>query len=285
MALEMILSPKRAERRPWELFFVGLIYAGLSVLLVHWIFLRDDVLVRSSGILVVTFSIMFSMPYIYHLIKLEYKKEESSDETLSLFAEHSKAIYSFLFLFLGFLVAFSAMYILLDSPEIYRAQIETYCAINHNTNFNYCVSQYGLGDSKLTGGVVKSDIFLLIFSNNLGVLVFSIIFSVIFGAGGIFILAWNATVIAAAMMIYTEGNIYLMHMGLLRYMIHGSFEIGAYFMGMLSGGIVGISLIKKEFGTEKFFKVLRNACLLILGAIVVLLLGAWVEVYITPKLF
>jgi uncharacterized membrane protein SpoIIM required for sporulation len=282
--LEMILSPRRAERRPWELFFVGLIYAGLSVLLVHWIFSGDEVLVKYSGIFVVTFSIMFSMPYMYYLMKIEAQKEYENEDTIHLFKEHSKAIYSFLFLFLGFLVAFFVMYIALGSTENYRAQIETYCGINYPNNYEFCTSQYGLGEKKITGGVTKTNIFGAIFTNNLYVLIFSIIFSVIFGAGGIFILAWNASVIAAAMVIFAKSNIYSLPLSLLRYMIHGFPEIGAYFMGTLAGGMIGISLLRKEFGSERFFKVLRDSCLLVLGAIIILLIAAWVEVYITPLL-
>ena len=72
--LEMLINPKKAERRPWELFFVGAFYASLSILLVNWIFAQDAVLSRYSGILVVTFTVMFSMPFVYYTIRLEEKK-------------------------------------------------------------------------------------------------------------------------------------------------------------------------------------------------------------------
>jgi hypothetical protein len=69
--LEMLLNPRKAERHPWELFFVGVFYASLSILLVNWIFSQDAVLSKYSGILVVTFTVMFSMPFVYYTIKLE----------------------------------------------------------------------------------------------------------------------------------------------------------------------------------------------------------------------
>ena len=105
--LEMLLSPRKAEREPWTMFFVGLIYASLSVLLVNWIFSSDAVLAKYSGILVVTFTVMFSLPFMYYLIKNEEEKDMHYEGIFRVLREHSKAIISLLWLFLGFIVAFS----------------------------------------------------------------------------------------------------------------------------------------------------------------------------------
>ena len=68
-------------------------------------------------------------------------------------------------------------------------------------------------------------------------------------------------------------------------MIHGVPEIGSYFIVALAGGIVSVAIIKHEFGTEKFWEVLQDSLNLIILAVIVLFLGAVVEVYITPALF
>ena len=68
---EMILNPRRSERRPWEMLFVGLVYASLSVLIVDFVFSSDIVLAKFSGILIVTFTVMFSIPFFYYMIKIE----------------------------------------------------------------------------------------------------------------------------------------------------------------------------------------------------------------------
>ena len=104
---EMILSPRRSERRPWEMLFVGLIYASISILMVHWIFAKDPVLSAYSGIFTITFVVMFSIPYVYYTIKLEEEKNMQTSNSLILLKEHSKAIMCFLWLFLGFIIAFS----------------------------------------------------------------------------------------------------------------------------------------------------------------------------------
>ncbi|MFA5020165.1 MAG: stage II sporulation protein M [Candidatus Pacearchaeota archaeon] len=283
--LEMIISPKRSKKKPWELFFVGLIFASVSILMVHWIFSGDIVLSKYSGILVVTFTVMFSIPYIYYSIRLEESEDLIIEDTMSRLKEHGKALHAFIWLFIGFIVAFSFWYIILGSTDNYKAQIETYCSINSPGNFEGCTSQYGASKVKTMGASIDQSHLFKIFSNNLYVLIFAVIFSLIFGAGGIFILAWNASVISAAMVIFAKSNLYTLPISLVRYMIHGIPEIGAYFAGTLAGGIIGISIVKKEFKSEKFWDILHDSLSLIIFGLILLIIAAFIEVYITPKLF
>lgn len=285
--LEMIINPRKAERRPWELFFVGLVYASLAILLVTWIFGSDPVLSKYSGILVVTFTVMFSIPFVYYTIKLEERRIVKGKKMIPLLHEHQKAIMAFMWLFIGFVVAFAFWYIVLDSPDNFKAQIETYCMINRPSNFDQCVSQYGVntGKTPTTGYITNTERLFLIFSNNIYVLIFTLIFSLIFGAGVMFILAWNASVISAAIGIFTQSDLKSLPLGLARYMIHGIPEIAAYFIVALAGGLVSIAVIRHEFGTEKFWEVLEDSLSLVILAIIVLFLGALIEVFITPAIF
>ena len=41
--LEMIVNPKSSTEKPWKMFFVGFIFASVSILLVWWAFLKDPV--------------------------------------------------------------------------------------------------------------------------------------------------------------------------------------------------------------------------------------------------
>jgi len=71
--IEEIMHPKKTDKGPWKMFFVGLIFASLSLLLVHWFFSNDPDLSKASGIMVVLFCIMFTLPYMYFIIKREEK--------------------------------------------------------------------------------------------------------------------------------------------------------------------------------------------------------------------
>ena len=284
--LEMLINPRKVERRPWEMFFVGIFYASVSLLLVNWIFTKDAVLSQYSGVLLVTFTVMFSMPFMYYVLKQEEKKITPQEGSLPLLLEHRRALAAFIWLFLGFVIAFSFWYIVLSSTQSFKAQIETYCLINQPSNFQECAKQYGIKTSSVaTGFTTSTERLLLIFTNNIYVLIFTLVFSLIFGAGVIFVLAWNASVIAAAIGIFTKLQLKSLPFGLLRYMIHGIPEIVSYFIVALAGGLVSVAIIKHEAGTEKFWQVLQDSLNLIIVAIIVLAIAAIIEVFITPLFF
>jgi len=284
---EMIINPRKAERRPWEMFFVGAFYATLSLVLTQWIFSGDPVLSKYTGILVVTFTVMLSLPFMYFAIKNEEEKDLQGYSFLGLIKEHSKALTYFMFLFFGFIVAFSFWYIAFDDGnQNFRAQIETYCLINRPTNFDNCVGDYALNNvAKTTGYFGAEDKIINIFTNNVYVLIFTLLFSLIFGAGAIFILAWNASVISAAIGIFSESSLLNLPIGLFRYMIHGVPEIGSYFTGALAGGIISIAVIKHDVKSEKFWIILQDSLNLVILAVVLLVIAALIEVLITPLFF
>ncbi|MBU3907407.1 MAG: stage II sporulation protein M [Nanoarchaeota archaeon] len=281
--LEMLINPKDAEKSPWKMFFIGLVYASLSLLIVQWFFSNDVVLSKFAGMLVVTFTVLFSLPYMYYMIKQEEEEDETVQGFLGVWKMHSDALYGFMWLFLGFVVAFSFWFIILQNYSLFNAQVETYCMINHPGGIQDCVNQYDFpAKVATTGAATKEMRFLSILENNVYVMIFTLLFSLIFGAGAIFILAWNASVISAAVGIFTKYQIKDIPLGVLRYMIHGFPEIAAYFVTALAGGIVGVGVIRNGIINPKFLKILENSIILIFIAILILITAAAIEVYITP---
>lgn len=285
--LEMLINPRDSEKSPWKMFFIGLVYASLSLLLVNWFFSADAVLSKFSGLIVVTFCVMFSLPFMYFLIKQEAEQDEEVEGFWGVWKAHSDAMYSFMFLFLGFIIAFAFWYMVLQNSMLFNAQIETYCMINNpGTNLEDCVAKYSFTKPfQPTGAVTKQVRFLSILENNVYVMIFTLLFSLIFGAGAIFILAWNASVIAGAIGIFTQYKILEIPIGLFRYMIHGFPEIAAYFITALAGGIFGVGAIRHGFRDKKFLRVIENTIILLFIAIIILILAALVEVYLTPIFF
>lgn len=284
---EMLISPVKAEKRPWEMFFIGAFYATVSLFLTQWIFSGDPVLSQYTGILIVTFCVMFTIPFLYFAIKYEEEKDLNSTGFFRLLEEHGKALTYLIFLFMGFIVAFSFWYIVFeDGNQNFRAQIETYCLINRPNNFDQCISDYGIGHEKSTTGFSSATAKVVnIFINNIYVLIFTLFFSLIFGAGAIFILAWNASVIASAIGIFSKGSLSRLPLAIGRYMIHGLPEIASYFIGALAGGIVSIAIIKHDIRSNKFWTILQDSLNLIIAAIIILFIAALIEVFITPALF
>lgn len=284
---EMLINPAKAERKPWEMFFVGAFYASLSILLVEWIFKNDPVLSQTAGILVVTFTVMFSIPFMFYMFRIE--ETRSSDESTSSFQlikDHRRALYAFMWLFVGFVIGFSFWYILLPTTEVLDEQLETFCNINRPNDPGCKDAIYPRNESTgPTAYATNKERLFLIFANNIYVLIFTIIFSLLFGAGVVFILAWNASVIAAAIAIFTRSDLNYLPVALLRYFVHGLPEIGSYFVAALAGGMISFAVIRREIGTEKFWKVLQDSLNLVILAVILLFVSALIEVFVTPLFF
>ena len=284
--LESLINPKRAEKGPWKMFFIGILYASLSILLVSLFFANDPVLSKFSGLIVVTFCVMFSLPFMFYIIKQEEKQDEVIEGIRCVWRVHKDAIYALMWLFLGFVVAFSFWNIALGDANLMNAQIETYCMINSPGDIDGCVQEYAQGNViSPTGAVTKGARLMSIIENNIYVMIFTLIFSLIFGAGAIFILAWNATVIASAIGIFTNYQVSQIPLGIARYMVHGIPEIAAYFITALAGGILGVGIARNGIKHKKFYHVLENVIILLFISILILLIAGLMEVYLTPLFF
>ena len=100
---EMLVNPAKAERKPWEMFFVGVFYATISILLVEWIFKADPVLKDVSGILVITFTVMFSIPFMFYMFRIEEtRSSQDNSGVFQLIKDHRRALWAFMWLFVGF---------------------------------------------------------------------------------------------------------------------------------------------------------------------------------------
>jgi len=283
MVLESLLNPLRAEKRPWEMFFIGIVYSSIAILLSLWIF-RDE-----TSLVMVFLTVIACVPIVYNTMKLEESKDLVIDKEKALLKEHNKAIIFLMFLFFGITLSFVVWYVFLPSSSlniVFEKQMSTIQAINNQVSGN---------------AYQEFSTFSKIFFNNIKVLSFAILFAFVYGAGAIFILTWNASVIGTAIGNFIRSNISqyaellgfdkfssyfnVVSIGLLRYILHGIPEILAYFYGGLAGGIISVAIVKKHYKDEKFSHVLFDISELIIIAVSFLLVAAFIEVYITPILF
>jgi uncharacterized membrane protein SpoIIM required for sporulation len=234
---------------------------------------------------------MAALPLVFNTVIMEEEKDLAGMEEKWLLKEHGKALKSFVYLFLGSTVAFAFWYVFLSSSTInilFQTQTATINAINGRITANMSFN-------------ANMSFFSKIFLNNIKVLIFCILFSFVYGAGAIFILIWNASVIGAAIGNFMRSELakaaqligfdriahYLqvVGIGLLKYSLHGIPEILAYFIGGLAGGIIGIAIIKHDFGTTKFEHILLDSADLLLLSFGVLFIAALLEVFVTPAIF
>ncbi|MCK5282305.1 MAG: stage II sporulation protein M [Nanoarchaeota archaeon] len=286
MVLESLLFPLKAEKKPWEMFFMGLLYSGVAIFLSIWIF--DE---RSSFVMVF-FTVLACVPIIYNTLKFEESKDLKLTSEKALLHEHNRAILLLAFLFLGITVSGVVWYVVLPAETmgyLFEQQINTIAEINDRVSSN------------VTGFATTTDHLFRIFFNNVKVLIFCVLFSFIYGAGAIFILTWNATVISAAIGNFIRSNLAaiasiagfgklaayfsIVSSGFLKYAVHGVPEILAYFYGGLAGGIISVAIIKNHFSTEKASTILLDVGELLLIGLGFLVVGSIFEVYLTPVLF
>lgn len=299
MVLEALTTPQRAERKPWDLFFIGIIYAAVGLFLAIWVF-REE-----ASIVMVLLTVVACVPLIYNTFRLEEEKDVAIESERTLLKEHGRALSFFMWMFVGFVVAFSLAYILLPESIIeaaFQTQVSTIKNINTQISGEAINTAGTLDGTAIEGEAIGgAKLFLQIFLNNFKVMLFCIFFSFFYGAGAIFILTWNASVISVAIGTFFRTNIseyasslglvkiagyfHIFSLSLLRYFIHGLPEILAYFIGGLAGGIISVAVIRHDFGTRTFRRIMRDAFDLFLLAIIVLLIAAGIEVYITPLLF
>ncbi|MEW5897106.1 MAG: stage II sporulation protein M [Nanoarchaeota archaeon] len=279
MVLESLLNPLTLKRRPWEMFLAGFFYSIISLFLSYMVF-REI-----AGVLTVFLIVISVIPLLFTAVIQEENLDLEYTSEWKILKEHSKVIFFMVFLFLGVTFALVLTYILLPQPIV-----DSFFGMQKSAITN--VNNY------LQGNTTRLDIFVRIFTNNLKVLFFCLIFSLLYGMGAIFILVWNASVIAVAMgnLIKTElvkiaslvgwevlsSYFNVATFSFFRYMTHGFFEIIAYFVMGLAGSIISIAIIKRNLDNDSVLTDILDLMLISLGFLIV---AALIEVYITPALF
>ena len=281
MVLESLITPKGAERHPLTMFLFGVLYSSIAIFLGLWIF-RDQ-----ASLIVVFLTVFACIPLMVRTMKFEEKTDLKLKNEASMLIHHEKAMKFFMFLFLGIVFGFSIWFLLLPPTTVqslFSTQLATINAINN----------------KVTGDATSVSLLWGIFMNNLKVMLFCLFFAFFYGAGAIFILTWNASVIAAAIGSFVRNNIgeyasqlgliklsgymHIFSLGLLRYLTHGLFEILAYFIAGIAGGIISVAVLRHNLFDENFNKVLKDAGWLVALSLLVLLIAGLIEVYVTPGL-
>ena len=137
MVLESLVNPFSAERRPWELFFIGFIYTSVAIFLSLWVF-------KSNASLVAIFLVVLAcIPFVMSTIKFEQEKESKYAKEWPLLKDHSLSILCFMFLFAGITFSMMNWYIFLPSQisaNLFSVQTKTLLEINggataHAVNF------------------------------------------------------------------------------------------------------------------------------------------------------
>lgn len=257
--IESLFNPKdvkEKESKRLEVFIAGVIFTLVGTLLAINI-LPPKPGTRGLGFLVVAFISIPAAPFYVQLFKIE-EKEDIIEKGKSLLFRHIDIIEIFGFFFLSIVFASSLFYVIAP-PEVSNAVFTD--QINDLQQKNIIS-----GKAHTTGLGTTNYGFQEILSNNIVVLGLSFLFSFLLGSGAVFLISWNATIIGTligkiannpeAFGSASTGNIltnYIVALPvtLLRLLPHGIFEIGAYFIGAVAGGILSAGVIRESVRHRK----------------------------------
>jgi uncharacterized membrane protein SpoIIM required for sporulation len=266
---QILLSPKKAERHPIEIMIVAFFYASISMFISIWIF-------PDYASLVMVFLTVISCIYVVQgAFIIEETKEDEEKEESWILKEHAKTVFFLLFLFLGFMLAFVLWTIVLPqetSSIVFSLQKTTIKEIQDANS--------------VTGNSIRFDNLLTILQNNLRVLIFSLILALFYGAGSIFILTWNASIMGFAIGNLARNTLGLSSLPLvfLKYLTHGIPEMIAYFVAALAGGIMYILIVRGDIKNRKIKSAVIDLSIIIAISVAILIIAGLIETYISPNI-
>ncbi|NYZ75361.1 stage II sporulation protein M [Candidatus Micrarchaeota archaeon] len=277
MVLESLLSPEGAEHNPWALAILGFIFVTIGI------FATDYLLPSAPSLLLAALVALPVGPLVLKLFDYEeYEVEDGETKWGShTFARHFPVVITLASLFIGMAAGFGFWYMALPQDKtttLFEAQNQELAGIGSlfsgNAVFAPQPSDFG-------------SVFETIFLHNLGVLVLVLAFSLIYGAGAVLILIWNASVIAvfignfAKEFIWHQAPAYSIlagaGAGFLGLLPHGSMELVAYLLAALAGGILSCAIIRRDHIERHVGRVAYDIVKLTAWSVVFLAIGAAIE--------
>lgn len=282
MVLDYLLSPARARREPHDMLLIAMLFVSFGVL-VH-VFLPS---LKGSSII---FAVIPAIPLVWGLLLKEEKREETEIEEAyklwytifpksegeapkyNFFTYHNLLIKVFSYFFLGAIVAYSFWYAVLPpetTKDVFGEQISELKNI-----------QSSLAPQVLLSGsfALKGERFTTLFTHNMQVLALMFAFCLVYGIGSIYILLWNASLIGVVIGQKVQasgvaGGV----LGFLGLLPHGIFEIFAYFIASIAGGVLSMAVMRWKYNKRELPLILLDVFALTLAAVVLLAVGAFIE--------
>jgi len=285
LVLESLIGERNIRKNP-------VLILGITFLIsIGSIIFADVLFPKHSSVLSVAFITIGLVPLIHNILsKEEYDEALQRKCSATFFARHFNVIMIYIWIFVGVILAFAMVYVVVPNDmkqDLFAEQINSFCVITGSENCENGVPYSIVGKASAiafnscqnpaTKNVAACSLY--IFQNNGGVLVFIIILSLLYGAGAIFIIAWNASILGLFFGEMILAAQHLKWIGFLQGMLigHGPPELLGYVFGALAGAILSAMVSRGQFLKHEFTTIFRDVSFLILLAIFSVLYGAVVE--------
>ena len=249
--LEKIISPDNFKGSYIHATLFGILVSVLGLIIGYNLF-KDDASLAS-----IFFILIAAVPFFRQIMIEEEREEKVSHSIPQMLQRNAYAFKYFFFFYLGIFATYFIGALVLPS-KIASALFG---------------NQFGIFSSVL-GKFAQSDFFFSILTNNIKLVVLALILSLVYGAGALMILTWNASVL----------GVFLAEQGinLWKYLPHASLEFLAFFAAAIAGGILSAAIENREPGTPNFRWILEDVAVLTVFAVITIVIAAVVEVFVFP---
>jgi uncharacterized membrane protein SpoIIM required for sporulation len=262
--LENILKPDWLEKTPRHAFLIGGIYSVIGIIAAYIVF------PRSQGIASIAFVSMLLIPSLSKMFTIEEQQDRTSKRfsIKKIFHDHNDILQVYFMLFLGIFLAYAVFSLKFPSQLLVNGVFDSQLRIIEGSNIGQTI-----------GGLD----FYGILTNNLKVMMIFIALSLVFGAGSIIFLAWNASVwgvVFGYLATHYTNALDVFVKTFIKVMPHMFLEAGAYFFAIVAGGIMSQAVLRESIGSKKFNYVMKDGFVFLTFGMVLLVLGALIEVYV-----
>lgn len=267
--IESLINFRDINKKPHLTFIWAFIISTIGIILsshIAYSIRVGNTYMNLSGLFSVIFTIIPSVYFITYLLRTEEKLEEDylkKHMNKKIWERHERDLLFFLFYFLGVTFSF-ALWSFFLGEDFFVIQLSKIEEIRTAITGSFYAKSF--------------SIFYKILSNNLNVLFFSFLFSLIFGAGAVFIIVWNASVLGVYIG-FLSRSIFDIPIVSLSFLPHGIPEILGYLCGGLSGGILSAAIIRNHKWNVVSFILLDSLKILTLGVFFIIV-AAFIEVFL-----
>ncbi len=263
MVLESIIGEKNIQKHPVFILFLTILICIGSIVFANLLF------PKYASVLSVAFITIGLAPLVFNVLSKEEADEVLSKRSCTTFLlRHFNIIMIYVWIFVGIIIAYALFYSLsapIERTSLFNEQISAFCAISGDCKDGvpYSISgkatAMGLSACMSENSSIESCT-LFIFENNAGVLLFTILLSLLYGVGAIFIIAWNASILGV---FFGETFINFSHVkwiGMFQSMLigHGPPELLGYVFGALAGAILSSMVAKGQLLTHDAEVILKD---------------------------
>lgn len=266
MVLEGILPENWIERKNRFAFMLGVAFSMIGIMFAILLF------PESPSLIAIAFTSILLLPLLRKMLEKEERIEdhEKMFRLKNLYNDNKHLIKVYLLVFLGILLVYSIFAMVLPDQAV-------------NSLFD---RQLAIMGGSTGGATFTGPLFYTLLANNLQVLVFCFLLSVLLGDAAIVLIVWNASVWGtifgnlARYAAVAKGAVYPYETYFIIMLIvfpHMILEVLSYILASISGGVISKDFLKEKLGSTRFTTVLMYNFVLLFIALGVLVTAAGIE--------